>query len=944
MKTIVLTGVISDIETFLIAWKDEVTVNWQDIADIHVNYTSLIFSSFVEHADVGWEISGITTGSLTESIPFGVYDGVIDTSALDADVYIITVTAQQENYETARVYITLIVQALESDITPITPVEPVHLINRGASLNITIYLVDGSNNPISNSFFISGTVTVESGSTYSLSYTGTTGYYYVILPENDEGATKRAPGSYTITVTSSLSNYEPAAYSFKIQVLQTETKVLLIRDTNTDMSRTYTENVTVYVDLVLPTEGNTPFWNATLAWLVADTSISGNFSSFGNGTYYALIDTTVVGFGIWNIIFKATPFDNASLYAGSQTIISFAVNRIQTSSILPDTRDFVWGWSGNLTFVYWDETFDRGVAGADVSIELAGLENIVIDLENGTYLVYFDTSLLRASAAYFPLVVSFGKLNYVPQSATVNIRVLEVPTDVYVNDVAYTPSYAGTLDDFEDLDVIPLQIPLGDSMTIYFFYNDTDISDGYIGGLPGAFSTFNSYLRGPTIDSYLNVTIADLGNGLYSITFDTTDAAINAAISSEAYRLYVEMSLENRTTSDVLFRITVINISTQLSIVNEPPVWALTNGQSLTIELNYWDLWHNIGISGASLSANASRGAPFSISTQEGSTPGQYFVVVTSTGIKLSPGSGTITIRIGDGVYTIGEDAFVIELSQNSTDVLVTNSITYGLPLGLFILLLGLVYVRVLSVPKQLRKINSQIKAIRKGKIPKPVADAKSRQNLIAELFNDTFQKMAIVRTADDMPPESIPVEVPELGELLIQLAILTNLDQQELDDFKADISKMKISEQAAFVKEVIVQEAIRAARRENTTVEAILEEVQAMAAKRVAGEARGEDIEESELEEEEEEPEVERVILEDRKPTDDKRAGTPDEDESKAEEDFTISEDRLSPYEIDELKKDLEAKGVPAHEIDTILKQVRELPRDLVDELVKSLDKERRS
>ena len=43
--------------------------------------------------------------------------------------------------------------------------------------------------------------------------------------------------------------------------------------------------------------------------------------------------------------------------------------------------------------------------------------------------------------------------------------------------------------------------------------------------------------------------------------------------------------------------------------------------------------------------------------------------------------------------------------------------------------------------------------------------------------------------------------------------------------------------------------------------------------------------------------------------------------------------------YELEELRKELQAKGVEPHEIDTIIEQARDLPRDLVDELIKSLD-----
>ena len=189
------------------------------------------------------------------------------------------------------------------------------------------------------------------------------------------------------------------------------------------------------------------------------------------------------------------------------------------------------------------------------------------------------------------------------------------------------------------------------------------------------------------------------------------------------------------------------------------------------------------------------------------------------------------------------------------------------------------------------------------------------------------------------MPEESIPVDVPELGELLIQLAILTNLDQDELDEFKADIAKMKISEQAAFVKEVIMQEAIRAARRDHKTVEQIIEDVEAQASKRIAGEGEAVAVEDG-VEPVEAEPDVDTVIL----PDTDETTVPDTEVPSETVTDETIPSDRLSPFEIEELAKDLKAKGVPLHEIDTILQQARELPRDLVDELIRSLDREKRS
>jgi hypothetical protein len=952
VNPIEMSGVISKIDTILYhVGPEPETAVWGDAPiGITVNYTNLVFGNLTTGATVTWtwNEAGVEFGPTGEPLGDGVYVANINQSLANAGTYIISFRATGlAAYKDAYVYVTFVVTAAGSDMIPIDPADPVVNVDRGAELSITILLQDGTSNPIADNYVNEVRATFDSVTYFDLSYTGTPGMYFVTLPANDESATKRAPGSYTIIITASMDNYEPAAYSFKIYILQTRTAVTLTGGTPVDLSRTYTENVTVYVQLILPDLGNIPFENATVQWIVADTAISGNFTHIGNGNFTAIISTTIVGFGIWNVIFKATPWENASLYASSQIIISFSVKRIQTSSIPPPTRDFYWGWTGYLEFIYWDETFDVGIEGADVSIELPGLESVVLDNGNGSYLVFFNTTLLRAGTSYIPLPVIFNKLNYVPSSSTINIRVLEVPTDIYVYEIVYTPTYMGVLESFGNNDTVNLQIPFGDSMVIDFFYNDTDSSEGYLGGLTGATATPNSALRGPSLDTPLNVTLISLGHGLYRVIFDTTDPLLTAIISAEAYRLYIEMSLDNRTTTDINFRIEVINTPTELRIIgvnggSSPPIeWVLTNGDPYEIEFYYFDTWHGTGITGAMMSANASAGAPFSATIYEGSEDGQYFVSISSRGVMFNPSSGTLTIRVGQEFYDFGTELVVLNVAQNSIDQMTTTGVTYGLPISLVVILLLGAYVKVWSIPKRIRQINGLLKSIRRGRVPKPIGNVKSRRKLVADLFNDTFEGTGITRGPDQLPEESIPVEVPELGELLIQLSILTNLNQQELDDFKADIAKMKMSEQAAFVKEVIMQEAIRAARREGKSIDDIMSELRAESSKRLAGEEerktpRDEGIDELEepeeepvlLPQEEEGPEPERV----------RRPEVP----SEPTEDISFASDYMSPFEIEELRKSLLAKGVQPSEIDVILKQARELPRELVEELIRSLDAER--
>ncbi|MFX1484159.1 MAG: hypothetical protein ACFFCP_13340, partial [Promethearchaeota archaeon] len=110
---------------------------------------------------------------------------------------------------------------------------------------------------------------------------------------------------------------------------------------------------------------------------------------------------------------------------------------------------------------------------------------------------------------------------------------------------------------------------------------------------------------------------------------------------------------------------------------------------------------------------------------------------------------------------------------------------------------------------------------------------------------------------------------------------------------------------------------------------------------KDLEGEARrrlgaGEEVELPEVTE----PEVETVILEE----EEEEEVTPEveevaEPEEKFEEVTETKSERMSLYEIEELRKDLERRGIPPYEIDTIIEQAKELPRELIEELVKSLE-----
>jgi hypothetical protein len=498
-----------------------------------------------------------------------------------------------------------------------------------------------------------------------------------------------------------------------------------------------------------------------------------------------------------------------------------------------------------------------------------------------------------------------------------------------------------------DIKIYDLQIPYGGSIDFEFLYNDTDGSEGYVGGLPGSptnltdLDSANMFGKSPHLQP--------LGDGRYTFTFSTMDGGLFDAIggvpeaSTVAYRFEVGLWLANRTARFVEIHITIVPVPTSLLVIDESRY--IGYGIEGYVVLRFWDEWNDLPVEGANATAFCDNQYILVHTTIPETSPGHYRITFVGTSqiweLVKQPAQGDIEFELSRANHELGTPddlALDIEVTIVLTPLEETMNtvVPIAFPVSILIVLLLAAYIRVWSVPKRIRQINAQVKALRKGKIPKPIDDVPSRQELLAELFNDTYSEVDIKRAAYHMPEESISVEVPEMGELLIQLSILTHLSAEELEEFKGDISKMRISEQATFVKEVIMQEAMRAARRDGTTVDEVVEQTRAQALRQLKGEEEGFGVIMPSVPEEkpivlveEEEKEVLPVVEEE-------ELVAPEE--APPEGPMAPPSEKLSDYEIEELRKELTARGVPPHEIDTIMEQAKVLPRELVDELVKSL------
>ncbi|NHJ13355.1 MAG: hypothetical protein EAX95_06740 [Candidatus Thorarchaeota archaeon] len=930
LGTIGISARILDIETRIEVASDYLIMLWHQDVSMIAFYVSVLDSSYIPDATMTWTVSGGGQGNFTDVASDGNYTAIITTLA-DVGTYTITIRATKMNYLVAQTYVTLVVQAVPSFITINEPSEKFIELPKGSPIQIAIELTDSTAQPIAVQYVNSVIANLE-GVNYPLVYNTTSGFWEVLLP-GSATLVLSVDISYRVRITANLRNYEPVADSFNIIISESRSELTLLMPSTSEPVAVYTQlvNFTVYFEAP---DRSLNLSGGQVKWYIAERGLNGTFLDRGNGVYSILINTVDIGYGIWGISIRGVPDQDDIASTALQVILT--INRIQTTAYTTETPDLYWGWAGNITFVYWDEFFRQGVSGASANYTLPGLPaTAAMDpWGNGTYVVFLNTSLLLPSDVRIPLTITFQKPNYQEASDTLLIRIREVPTDIVLTipEVNVDPDNPSRY-----------QVPYGDSVTITVFYNDTDFSDGYVGGLVGANISLSS-IFGPTRE-LTNFELIPLGDGYYYFIFDTLDPWLFEQVIGEPgpqtspYRLTIRLALANRTAAFIEVFMSIIELPTAIEIIEMST--DLFYGDSGRLVVMYIDDWpgHSAGtlITGANFTVDVGLsvtqlleiGNPYEDPTR----PGYYIIDYTAAGPIIGDTLGTSDIILYLSVENVEVQEIDLRVVVRPTEAarVLTQAVSWGTPIALFVIIGLVAYIKVWSVPKRLRQINGQIKELRKGKIPKPITEAKTRQQLLAGLFNDTFAPLDIKRKPEQMPIDSVPIDVPEMGELLIQLAILTNLNADELDEFKADIAKMRISEQAAFVKEVIMQEALRAARREGKTVDEIMENLQAEANRKL-GEG-----EEDAIPSREEAVEEESVIL---------RRGEVKEEAPPGKkvpsEDVSFTSDYLSAYEIEELQSELIRRGVPSHEIDTILEQAKKLPRDLVEELIRSVGKDK--
>jgi hypothetical protein len=297
--------------------------------------------------------------------------------------------------------------------------------------------------------------------------------------------------------------------------------------------------------------------------------------------------------------------------------------------------------------------------------------------------------------------------------------------------------------------------------------------------------------------------------------------------------------------------------------------------------------------------------------------PGWYEIAITSF---RAQGSAVVLIELSKENCDSAVVSIAISVEPSDFDLLLERSLLYGLPIGVICLAGAILWSRLFSLPKRLRELRVMVRDINRGRIPKVPDGVQNRREILTNLFNDIVEPIGLIRSPDSMPEYSLTAEVPEMEELLIQLSILAELTPEELDDFRSDVTKMKVSEQAAFIKEVISQEVIKRAKKEKKSMEKIHEETLEQARALIAGKGIA--------------PPEEPAVVEEEAPPEKTEPKQPDLSKAKDE----LPPELVSQEEIEQIRKRLTDAGIKGKELEMIMAQVQELPKELVDDLIDSI------
>ena len=724
---------------------------WGDIVDIEVNITNFRTGSPITGADVNLTIS--SNVYVMSDIGGGIYRCTVPTAQYASGEYTMTVTFVLLNYETRsqgfQIRIAKIGATISGSIDPQITVNG-HIVNIAAE-----YLIQSNSSPISVGSLTYGWVGGSGVLTWNASmYT----VQFIV--------TGAAVGTHQILLVASSANYKTVSYQVTIEIREvaTELEPYLGQTVFTVVSGDYV-NVTVFLnntDLDLPVTG------ATLSYSLG--VYVGNLTDLGNGYYGGNVPTGTSEIREWLVTISSMKTG----YSPSSIQLTVTIIQIPTTIVIVSSP-LQYGYYGNnvtFLFTYWDSHNNKPIANATGQFTVESVGGTLIDLSNGSYSLEVDTTWMAAGLVEHDVFISLHTPRYDYAFTVVKLNVMPIKTVVI-----------GTQE---------VSVPVGDDYRQLFQFNDT----------------LNNHLimdaSATAVWEFGVNALTNLGNGSYR--FSTLETNISRLeVRSEPYIIRIEFSRGNYSHGEFILNLTIRKIATQLIVV--PPPSNVYAGGVVVIRLTYWDVDHDVPIANA---INSTSGTDLYAVPAENIDYGNGTYVLGF----LAPRAGILNLVVhfdktdySTGVYSVAIYALI-----SPEQAMLVTAFAYGSIVLILIAGVGALYVKVLSVPKMLRRIRSMVNKLSKGRIPSP-ASVRDRREMLLDIMNDELAAVGLSKSVEDVGLSTVDITILDVDKLLTELAQVVGLSESDIGVLRQDLEKMRPSERAGFIGEVLKQERARRAR-----------------------------------------------------------------------------------------------------------------------------------
>jgi hypothetical protein len=335
-------------------------------------------------------------------------------------------------------------------------------------------------------------------------------------------------------------------------------------------------------------------------------------------------------------------------------------------------------------------------------------------------------------------------------------------------------------------------VPVGDNYYQLFRLNDTLNNHLVFDGTATAVWEFGL------------ASLTNLGNGSYR--FGPTESNISRLeVRNDPYVIRIQFSRGNYSRAEFTLYLTIRKIATRLIVV--PPPATIYAGDTFTLRVTYWDTDHNLPIANA---LNSTPGSDLFVVAAENRDYGNGTYILGF--IASQAGYLHLIVHFDKGDYATGVYSADIQSLISPQQSMLVTAFTYGSLAVILLAAFGALYVKVLSVPKMLRRIRSMVGKLSKGGIPSP-APVRDRRQMLLDTMNDELEPVGITKTNEDIGLSTVDITILDVDKLLTELAQVVGLSESDIGTLRQDLEKMRPSERAGFIGEVLKQERARRAR-----------------------------------------------------------------------------------------------------------------------------------